>query len=129
VTAARAILDASAVLALFRNEPGADAVERLLDGSAMSAVNLSEVIQKTAQHQVPTDGLEFDLESLGVEIVPFGVLHARAAADIWEAWPKAGLSLGDRACLALTQALGGEAITADRSWAKLKGRIAIRTLR
>lgn len=57
------VLDASALLALLAEEPGADEVEELLDGAAMATVNLSEVLQKSEQHGIDTEGLEFDLEA------------------------------------------------------------------
>lgn len=111
----RHVLDASAVLALLHDEPGGDEVEALLDGSALSSVNLSEVIQKAEQHGVDTEGLELDLEALGVELVPFDALAARRAAEMWV--PGSGLSLGDRACLALAAIIEGVAVTAERGWA------------
>ncbi len=77
------VLDASAVLALLHEEPGADAVEAALDGAVMSCVNLSEVLQKAEQHGVDTEGLEFDLQALGVRLLPFDVGSAREAADLW----------------------------------------------
>ena len=72
----RVVLDASAVLALLAEEPGADEVEALLDGSAMSAVNLAEVLQKSIQHHVETEGLEYT-SWVWVEIYPFDVAQAR----------------------------------------------------
>ena len=112
---AAAVLDASAVLALLQEEPGADEVEALLDGSLMSCVNLSEVLQKAEQHGVQTDGLEYDLEALGVEFREFGLTMARATAEMWS--PGAGLSLGDRACLALAAEVAATAVTTDGRWA------------
>jgi len=91
------VLDASAVLALLTEEPGADEVEALLDGSAMSTVNVSEVLQRSMQHGVETEGLEDDLQGLGVELHPFDVAQARATAELWELASNGGLSLGDRA--------------------------------
>jgi PIN domain nuclease of toxin-antitoxin system len=123
------VLDASAVLALLAGEPGADEVETLLDGSVMSAVNLSEVLQKTIQHGIDTDGLEYDLEALGVEIRSFDTVHARATAEVWERAPTAGLSLGDRACLALASGLGVAAVTTDRRWASLSVDVPVRVVR
>jgi PIN domain nuclease of toxin-antitoxin system len=123
------VLDASAVLALLEGEPGADDVETLLEGSIMSAVNLSEVLQKTIEHDVDTDGLEDDLGALGVEIRSFDTLQARAAAELWERAPRAGLSLGDRACLALASGLGIVAVTADRRWASLPLEVPVRVVR
>ena len=85
----RAVLDASAVLALLADEPGADDVETLLDGSAMSTVNVSEVLQKSIQHGIETEGLEYDLQGLGVDLYPFDVaqatpegLHAKLASEM-----------------------------------------------
>jgi ribonuclease VapC len=123
------VLDASAVLAMLEGEPGADVVEAMLDGSVMSAVNLSEVLQKTVEHDVDTDGLEYDLEALGVEIRSFDGLQARAAAEVWERAPRAGLSLGDRACLALASGLSATAVTADRRWASLPLDVRVHVVR
>ncbi len=109
------VLDASAVLALLQEEPGADEVERLLDGALMSCVNLSEVLQKAEQHDVHTEGLEFDLEALGVEFRAFDASSARPTAEAWT--PGSGLSLGDRACLSLAMYVGGSAVTTDARWA------------
>jgi PIN domain nuclease of toxin-antitoxin system len=109
------VLDASAILALLQEEPGADDVERLLDGALMSCVNLSEVLQKAEQHGVQTEGLEYDLEALGVEFRAFDVSLARPTAEAWSAG--SGLSLGDRACLALAGRVGGTAVTTDARWA------------
>ncbi len=108
------VLDASAVLALLQGEPGAEQVEAMLEGALMSCVNLSEVLQKAEQHDVETDGLEFDLEALGITFHDFRVPDARAAASRWSAGT--GLSLGDRACLALAATAGGKAVTTERAW-------------
>ena len=113
------VLDASAVLALLHEEPGADRVEAALDGAAMSSVNLSEVLQKAEQHGVDTEGLEFDIQALGVSLHDFGVGSARDAADLWPITRRRGLSLGDRACLALARELGAVALTTDTRWANL----------
>lgn len=119
------VLDASALLALLQEEPGADLVEERLDGAVMSTVNLSEVIQKAEQHGADTEGLEYDLEALGLGFVDFDVRAARIAAGLWSAG--SGLSLGDRACLALAKARRGTAITADGRWKRLG--TAIRVIR
>jgi PIN domain nuclease of toxin-antitoxin system len=123
------VLDASAILALLAEEPGADEVESLLEGAAMSAVNLSEVLQKSEQHGIDTEGLESDLEALGLEFRDFDVAQARIAAEIWSRMPRAGLSLGDRACLALATTLDGTATTTDRRWASPKLGVPVRVLR
>jgi ribonuclease VapC len=106
------VLDASALLVLLQEESGADEVERVLDGASMSSVNLSEVIQKSEQHGVDTEGLEYDLEALGIEFHGFDVEMARLTAELWT--EGSGLSLGDRACLALARLTGSTAVTSDR---------------
>ena len=121
------VLDASAVLALLQEERGADEVERLMDGSLMSCVNLSEVLQKAEQHGVETEGLEVDLEALGVEFRDFDVSSARPTALAWT--PGSGLSLGDRACLALAGQVGGTAVTTDAHWARADLDVDIRVIR
>lgn len=121
------VLDASAVLALLQEEPGADEVESLLDVALMSCVNLSEVIQKAEQHGVNTEGLEHDLEALGIEFRDYDVAMARPTAELWS--KGSGLSLGDRACLALASTASLPALTADGRWAKLDLPVEVRVVR
>jgi ribonuclease VapC len=121
------ILDASAVLALLQEEHGADEVEALLDRASMSCVNLSEVIHKAEQHGVGTEGLEYDLEALGIEFRDFDLPLSRPAAELWSAG--SGLSLGDRACLALAQKTGATAVTTDGRWAEAGLSIDVRVIR
>jgi ribonuclease VapC len=121
------VLDASAVLALLHEEQGADDVERALDGSLMSCVNLSEVLQKAEQHGADVEGLEYDLEALGVGFRPFDVTGARDAAELWARGR--GLSLGDRACLALAASVDGVAVTADSRWRESGLDVQVRQLR
>jgi ribonuclease VapC len=121
------VLDASAVLALLQGERGADQVEGMLDGSLMSAVNLSEVLQKAEQHDVDTEGLEFDLEALGVSFRAFDVPDARSTAKRWTAGT--GLSLGDRSCLALAHLVGGTAVTTEKRWIAAAPDVAVRAIR
>jgi PIN domain nuclease of toxin-antitoxin system len=87
----------------------------------MPTVALAEVLQKAAQAGVPEDGIEYDLEALGVSFIVFGVRDARATAELWVSAPHAGLSLADRACLDLAGSLGVQAVTADRRWSSVAG--------
>ena len=114
------MLDASALIAWLRNEPGADVVQRALDaGSVINAVNLAEVL--TRFHDIGVAGTEVlgDLQLAGVTTLSYGEDDAQQTADLRAATRSGGLSLGDRACLALAIRLGQPALTADRAWAPL----------
>jgi PIN domain nuclease of toxin-antitoxin system len=111
------ILDASAVLALLQDEPGADVVEDAIeDGATISAVNLTEVLAKMVDAGTAADAAADLIVSLFVEVAPFGLESARDAARIRAAARPAGLSLGDRACLSLARLRATPVITADRAW-------------
>lgn len=113
----RRVLDASALMAYVWFEPGADAVE--LEGSVVSAVNWAEVGQKFASRGQDLAHWRASFAAVGFDVVPFTEARAEAAAALWARTRGAGLSLGDRACLALAAELGVPAVTADRSWAGL----------
>ncbi len=113
------VLDASALLALLFNEAGADAVAARLVGATISAVNLSEVAAKLADQGMPEEGITATLREFDLDIRPFDASQARMAGALRTVTRSAGLSLGDRACLALAQSIGAVALTADRAWAEL----------
>jgi ribonuclease VapC len=115
------VLDASALLAWLHHEQGGEWVEGILELSAVSAVNLSEVLQKGLQVGANVSGLKEDLETLGVELLVFGPADAELAAALWPATRHLGLSLADRACLATAKRLKVPAVTADRDWEKVEG--------
>ena len=123
------VLDASALLALLHQEPGAEAVEQALSTAIMSSVNWCEVAQKRVQRGLPVEPLRVDLVELGLEILPFTVEEAEAAAGMYQATRSSGLSLGDRACLALAQRLGAPAWTADRRWVDIHLGVEVRLIR
>lgn len=123
------MLDASAVLAMLQDEPGGDVVQELLETAAISSVNWSEVIQKCLERQMDVEGLRYDLEALGLAILPFTAVLAETTAELRSSTRQAGLSLGDRACLALAAVLGLPAVTADRIWPDLGLPIQIRVVR
>lgn len=113
------MLDASALLAWLRKEPGAETVGRALDGALISAVNLSEVLQKSLAAgltSADTSPLPEDLGTLGVSVVSFGTREAGVSAELWSVTHSLGLSLADRACLATAICLESPAMTADRGW-------------
>ncbi|MFM8342091.1 MAG: type II toxin-antitoxin system VapC family toxin [Methylomonas sp.] len=112
----KVILDASALLAFLHNEPGAALVDGVIADSVISAVNWSEVMQKCLFRRVDVDGLRGDLESLGLTIVNFSVEEAECAAELWSVTRSLGLSLGDRACLAVALLGRYRVLTADKAW-------------
>jgi ribonuclease VapC len=121
------VLDASALLSLLQGEPRADEVEGALDGALMSSVSLSEVLQKAEQHGVETEGLEYDLEALGLEFRSFDLPMARPTAELWSAG--GGLSFGDRTCLALALATRSTVLTTDAAMAAGRPEAGVRLIR
>jgi ribonuclease VapC len=113
------VLDASAVLALLNEETGTEVVEEALPGALIGAVNLSEVLSKLAEFGMSNDDAWSAITGLGLEIVAFDVETARIAASLRRATRSYGLSLGDRACLALGVQRGALVLTADRAWLAL----------
>jgi len=123
------VLDASALLAFLRAEPGGDQVPELLERAVVSSVNWSEVVQKAVEHGVATSGMREDFAALGLEILPFDALQAERTALLRPETRHLGLSLGDRACLALALLRGWPAVTTDHSWEQLQLDVAVRALR
>ncbi len=125
-----AVLDASAVLALLQSEPGAAVVQAAVTtGAAISAVNLAEVVGKLADAGVPSAGIRAALAGLGLEIVPLDAALAERVGLLRPATRTAGLSLGDRACLALAEHRGLPALTTERAWVGLVGGIVVQPIR
>lgn len=110
------VLDASALLAAIRAEPGGLEVRERAAGCAISAVNLSEAIQVAQRDGRAATAATDVLSALGISIVPLGIADAIRAAELWPVTRAAGLSLADRCCLALAERLGATALTADRAW-------------
>lgn len=123
------VLDASALLALLHSEPGAAIVEEAVEGAAISTVNWAEVYQRWLARGVDVTDLRADLEAIGIQIVPFIVEDAEQAAELWSLTRQHGLSLGDRACLALARRLGLPALTADRAWLDVDSGVEVQAIR
>jgi PIN domain nuclease of toxin-antitoxin system len=123
------VLDASALLALINSEPGADIVADALAGASISAVNLCEVVTKMIDFGVPPGEAWSEAADLVPVVVDFGPELARATAQLRMATRSAGLSLGDRACLALAEQRRVPALTADRSWESLSIGVEVRLIR
>ena len=110
------VLDASALLALLLGEPGADKVRAFLANSTVASVNLSEIVGYFARNGAAESDIRRVLDPLPIARIPFDEGLAFAAGMLLPTTRKAGLSFGDRACLALATRLGVQALTADRSW-------------
>jgi ribonuclease VapC len=123
------VIDASALLALLNEEPGAEVVTEALPQGVMAAVNLSEVIAKLCGAGMPEKAIHQALQPLGIEIVPFDEEQAYQAGLLRISTQDLGVSLGDRACLGLAKKLGIDALTADKAWAELSIGIAIKVIR
>ena len=126
----KVVLDASALLAVLNQEPGAEALTpELLSGAIISTVNLAEVQGKLVDWGLsPDDAWEAALSSIR-EAVPFTAEHARLAGNLIAKTRTFGLSLGDRACLALGLASKAPVYTADTSWKNLKVGVRIHIIR
>jgi PIN domain nuclease of toxin-antitoxin system len=116
-----AVLDSSAVIAVLRAEPGAEKVAAVLPGALISAVNLAEIMTKLCEQGMSGDEARLAIETTGVEVVDFNDEQACLTGRFRNATRSAGLSLGDRACLALAHTRRLPAITADTAWARLVG--------
>ncbi|MBS3025583.1 type II toxin-antitoxin system VapC family toxin [Acidiphilium multivorum] len=114
-----AVLDSSAVLALLFGEPGAERVKETLPGALLSAVNFAEIVTKLCERGMPQDQARLAIEAIGVEVVDFGIDQACVTGELRNRTRSAGLSLGDRACLALAQQQNLPAVTADTAWAQI----------
>jgi ribonuclease VapC len=123
------VLDASALLALLQQEPGAETVAAMLHDASVSTVNWSEVLQKSLAQGIDTADMQTDFEALGVQFVPFSSLHSELAAQLWPQTKSFGLSLGDRACIALALDLQAIALTADLVWANLNVGVKVQLIR
>jgi len=112
-------LDASAVIAFLLGERGGDIVEPVLAQSSMTTVNLSEVVAHFARKAKNHAEIQDMLRRLPIAFVPFDEALAFDAGMLIKATKPAGLSFGDRACLALARSRGAKVLTADRAWARI----------
>lgn len=110
------VLDASAVLALMDAEPGEEAVAAVLPGALLSSVNLAEVVSKLAERGMPAAQAHADALALGIDVVVFDGALALDAGALRPLTRSAGLSLGDRCCLALARARHAAVLTTETRW-------------
>lgn len=110
------VLDASAILAVIFDEPGAERVAAHLPGALASTVNVAEVAARLLALEMPEDTVEAIIDTLQLTMQPFDREQALETACLRSVTRTKGLSLGDRACLALAKARAAPALTADTVW-------------
>jgi ribonuclease VapC len=126
----RVVLDASAVMTVINSEPGADKLTpQILSMALTSTVNLAEVHGKLIHRGFNLDDAWVAANGTIHEAVAFTAEHAKTAGDLVVQTRALGLSLGDRACLALAIALQATVYTADRSWKNLNLGVRIHVIR
>jgi PIN domain nuclease of toxin-antitoxin system len=112
------VLDASALLCLLNDEPGADRVAEVLTRSLIGATNLAEVVSKLRERGLSLDEVREALGGLHLDVRSLTSTQAMLIGDLRPATRPLGLSLGDRACLALAIELNAEIYTTDAALAK-----------
>ena len=129
------VLDASALLAYLRDEPGADVVaDEIAQGAGIGTVNLAEVLSRAADHGANPAELLEEMTARGVldgavAVEPLTIEDAVEIARLRPLTRAAGLSLGDRACLALAHRLQAPALTADSAWSQAELAVEVRQIR
>ncbi len=112
------VMDASALLALMQDERGGDVVNKLIveQQCVASSVNIVEVGRRLVDKGLAPIHLARTLKELDVQTIDFDLEQALVSASLRATTRQAGLSLGDRACLALAQLMNGTAVTVDSAW-------------
>jgi len=129
------VLDASAMLAYLFDEDGADVVEIALNDSAcIGTINWAEVLSKTEDKGHSSEALIVTLTNQGLlgntlEVLPTNEKDALLIAQLRPQTKQFGLSLGDRACLALGMRLAVPVLTADTAWKNLTLNVSIQMIR
>jgi len=119
----RHLLDASALLALIFDEPGADTVREIIEDCRMHAVHLAEVLRKLVALGMPLDEVIARIADLHLDLVEeLNAGHVNAIARMTPESKRLGLSLGDCVCLVIAESLDLRAVTADRRWSEVRDR-------
>lgn len=117
------VLDASALLAMLKEEPGGSRVASVITSARMSAVNFAEVVSHFVHNGMPAAQVDEMLRPLPIVIAPADADLARLAGRLRSVTAEAGLSLGDRFCLALALRDGLPAWTVDKQWRTIADKI------
>ena len=116
----KVVLDASALLALIQEEKGADVIRPLLRSAVMSAVNIAETLTALQRVHITPQEAVVSVSDIIETIVPFDLEQAQYVAELQPHVQHKGLSLGDRACIALGLKLQAPIYTADKIWGQLQ---------
>ncbi len=125
----KVVVDASAILALLNQETGSEEVSQFIDKAAISTVNLSEIIAKLADAEIPEEDIRQILSNLNLEVIDFNEEQALKAGMLRPITKSIGLSFGDRACLALGIILNQPVLTTDRLWGSINVGVEVRVVR
>jgi PIN domain nuclease of toxin-antitoxin system len=123
------VLDASAVLAVLNGEPGAEAIFPLLTYGLISSVNYAETLAKLADRGSSDEEARQAILDLGLDVVDFDRPLADRSGELRPLTRHRGLSLGDRACIALGEREGVPIVTTDRNWHGILPGLDIRIVR
>ena len=123
------VFDSSVLIASLRQEPGSDVGEQSLNDALISTVNLAEVATYLARNSVPTETIDEALAAFPIEVVPFDREQGIIAGCLYPACKSLGLSLGDRACLALAKSKSLPVLTADKAWLELEIDVSVNSIR
>jgi PIN domain nuclease of toxin-antitoxin system len=125
------VLDASVVLAYLHKESGWQAVEKTLQENKclISTVDYTEVVSKLAKKGLPAEAIQNALDAVNLNLIDFDSALSMTAGLLRPLTKLAGLSLGDRACLALAKHRNAPALTTDHAWKNLNIDIAITVIR
>ena len=123
------VFDASTVLAILKNETGADSAIEHARGAMLSSVNLFEVRSKLFEIVSDVDAVIANLDRLEIVIMPFTATQAKIAADLWPVVKGKDVSIADRVCLALAIDQAATLWTADKDWVTLGLDLDIRLIR
>ena len=123
------VFDSSVLIAILRQEPGSEVGEQSLNDALISTVNLAEVATYLARNSVPPETIDRALTAFPIEVVPFDREQGIIAGCLYPACKSLGLSLGDRACLALAKSKDLPVLTADKAWLELEINVDVKSIR
>lgn len=123
------VFDSSVLIAILRQEPGSEVGEQSLNEALISTVNLAEVATYLARNSVPTETINEALAAFPIEVVPFDREQGLIAGYLYPTCKSLGLSLGDRACLALAKSKRLPVLTVDKAWLELEIDVSVKSIR